>query len=189
LLLDPELIEASVSLTLRRAERGQADAAFVTARSLVERRPESGIARLDAGSQWSQYAEAVAFLRQGRREDARRSVSAEAAGPFLEACLDGRPPSEDDRRAMIDGALQSGDGEQMYYVGAAAALCGDRDASLELLEQAVEHNFCVAPPMDRDLAFADVRALPQFAAVHAAGLACHEGFKAVVTSSGGIPTN
>jgi len=51
-------------------------------------------------------------------------------------------------------------------------------SSLRLLRLAVQGNYCSWPAMDSDPFFASVRAMPDFAAIRAAGMACQQNFLA-----------
>ncbi len=58
------------------------------------------------------------------------------------------------------------------------AYCGAGDEALRLLRDAVEHNYCSYPAMDKEPLFDLIRHRPEFAAARSAGIACQKNFLA-----------
>jgi serine/threonine protein kinase/TolB-like protein len=104
--------------------------------------------RLDAGSEWANYALPYLLLREGEVTEAREAVKKMAATrlfhrDLLQACLSG-PPSELDRIAHEDetGTPSEADPETIYDQGAILAYCGKKDAAFHMLATAIEQNYC-----------------------------------------------
>jgi serine/threonine protein kinase/TolB-like protein len=104
--------------------------------------------RLDAGSEWANYALPYLLLREGEVTGAREAVKKMAATrlfhrDLLQACLSG-PPSELDRIAHEDetGTPSEADPETIYDQGAILAYCGKKDAAFHMLATAIEQNYC-----------------------------------------------
>ncbi len=104
--------------------------------------------RLDAGSEYANYALPSLLLREGKVAEAREAVKKVAATPLfhrdlLQACLVG-PSSELERIAHADetGMPAEPDPEIVYYQGAILAYCGKKDAAFHMLKIAVEQNYC-----------------------------------------------
>jgi tetratricopeptide (TPR) repeat protein len=104
--------------------------------------------RLDAGSEYANYALPYLLLREGKVTEAREAVKKMAAArlfhrDLLQACLSG-PPSELDRIAHEDetGTPSDADPELVYDQGAILAYCGKKDAAFHMLTTAIEQNYC-----------------------------------------------
>jgi hypothetical protein len=72
----------------------------------------------------------------------------------------------------------SDDPEANYLAAANLAYCGRATMALSFLKKAIEGNYCSYPAMDSDPFFANVRAVPDFAGIRAAGMACQQKFLA-----------
>ena len=103
--------------------------------------------RLDAGSEYANYALPFLLLREGKVMEAREAIKKMAATrlfhrDLLQACLSG-PPSELDRIAHEDQTgMASDDPELVYDQGAILAYCGKNDAAFHMLTTAIEQNYC-----------------------------------------------
>ena len=104
--------------------------------------------RLDAGSEYANYALPYLLLREGKVTEAREAVKKMATTrvfhrDLLQACLSG-PPSELDRIAHEDqtGTPSESDPELVYDQGAILAYCGKKDAAFHMLTTAIEQNYC-----------------------------------------------
>jgi tetratricopeptide (TPR) repeat protein len=105
--------------------------------------------RLDAGSEWSQYATPSLRLRQGKIVDAREAVKKMPTTPryhrdLLESCLQLRPASDLDKFAQeAETNLPTDpDPETWYYQGAIFAFCGKKQAAIHMFESAIAQNYC-----------------------------------------------
>jgi eukaryotic-like serine/threonine-protein kinase len=137
--------------------------------------------RLDAGSEWWEGAMADVLLRQEKFEEALRTAtdSMYSGRDLLEACLHNK---RDRIAVLVKGldalAMSVPDPEPKYFQGAQDAFCGARENALRMLRVAVEKNYCAYPAIDRDPFFADLRGLPEFAAIRSAGIECQNKFLA-----------
>jgi hypothetical protein len=95
---------------------------------------------------------------------------------MLPACIEHQPPQE--IAALAANVQTSEDPEANYLAVANLAYCGQNKEALRLLRLAVEGNYCSWPAMDSDPFFAGVRAMPEFAAIRAAGIAYQQNFLA-----------
>lgn len=137
--------------------------------------------RLDAGSEWSAYALPSLLLREGKTAEAKDAVKHMPAAPryhrdLLEACLGVRPPGDLDRIAK---ELQANEGseldpEQVYIQGSLLGYCGKDDAALNLLQSAVERNYCAYANLLNDPLLEKLRANQAFNKVLTAARACTE---------------
>jgi serine/threonine protein kinase/tetratricopeptide (TPR) repeat protein len=105
--------------------------------------------RLDAGSEWSQYATPSLLLREGKIMDARDAVKKMPMTPryhrdLLESCLQLRPASDLDNFAQeAETNLPTDpDPETWYYQGAIFAFCGKKQAAIHMFESAIAQNYC-----------------------------------------------
>ena len=137
--------------------------------------------RLDAGSEWAAYVTPSLLLREGKIAEAREAVKRMPSAPryhrdLLEACVQLRPPAELDRIAheleTNQGSEQ--DPEILYYEGAILGYCGKKQAALDLLQNAVERNFCAYSNLLNDPLLEKLRADPGFNTVLASAKQCVE---------------
>lgn len=140
--------------------------------------------RLDAGSEWANYATPSLLLREGRVDDARLAVKQMSTNPryhrdLLEACLGLRPASELDRIAQQDETSlpEGSDPEPWYYQGAILAHCGKNDAALHMLTTAVEANYCAYSALLSDPLLGKLRSDPRFDQVLTAAARCQEALR------------
>jgi serine/threonine protein kinase len=116
----------------------------------LSRFPRAGdFIRLDAGSEWANYAMPLLFLREGKVEEARKEVKQMSTLPhyhrdLLEACLGLRPPNELDNLARQVETTEptDADPENAYYQASVLAFCGKRSAAVYLLKFAISHDYC-----------------------------------------------
>jgi len=146
--------------------------------------------RLDAGSEWANYAMPSILLREGKIAEARDAVkhmpmTARYHRDLLEACLGLRPASELDRIAHDDetNLPTDPDPEVWYYQGAILAYCGKKAAALHMLQTAVEQNYCAYSNMLTDPLLAKLRTETGFDKVLTAAGACQEAVRSSATSS------
>ena len=95
---------------------------------------------------------------------------------MLPACIQRRSPQG--IAALAANVQTSEDPEANYLAAANLAFCGQNKQALRLLRLAVQGNYCSWPAMESDPFFASVRAMPEFAAIRAAGMACQQNFLA-----------
>ena len=70
----------------------------------------------------------------------------------------------------------AGPPEPRYWIAAYATYCGIEKTALTLLREAVAHNYCAYPAMDRDVAFAPLHQNPEFATIRLAAMECQKRF-------------
>jgi serine/threonine protein kinase/tetratricopeptide (TPR) repeat protein len=146
--------------------------------------------RLDAGSEWAAYVLPSILLREGKTAEAREAVKQMATAPryhrdLLEACLQLRPPAELDRIAQELQANRAAeaDPEILYFEGALLAYCGKKQAGLDLLQSAVERNYCAYSNLISDPLLAKLRADPAINQVLTSASQCQEA----VRSASAVP--
>jgi hypothetical protein len=120
------------------------------------------------------------LVRQGKDNEALQLGLAHtpewASYGLLIACLQRRPSME--IRAAAEAIQPSNDPEMNYLSAGHLAYCGQPDAALEMLRQAIKGNYCSYPAIDTDPLFASLRTKPEFQKIRAAGLACQNDFLA-----------
>jgi hypothetical protein len=135
--------------------------------------------RLDAGSEWANYAVPSILLREGKVAEAKEAVKRMPTNPryhrdLLEAALGLRPQADLDRMAQdAETSLPSEpDPEISYYQGAILASCGKNKAALHLLRTAVELNYCSYSNLLSDPMLAKLHSDPEFNKVLTAASQC-----------------
>ena len=136
--------------------------------------------RLDAGSEWANYATPSLLLREGKIAEAKEAVKRMSSTPhyhrdLLQACLMG-PESELNRMAQEaeTGQPTDPDPELSYYQGAIFAYCGKNAAALRLLQDAVEANYCAYSNLISDPLLAKLRSEKGFDEVLTAAHQCQQ---------------
>ena len=147
--------------------------------------------RLDAGSEWAAYVLPSILLREGKIAEANEAVRQMSTAPryhrdLLEACLQLRPASELDRIAqeLETNQAAEADPEILYYEGALLGYCGKRQAALNLLQSAVERNYCAYSNIVSDPLLAKLRADPGIDKVLTSGRECQEAVRSPSNASG-----
>jgi serine/threonine protein kinase len=125
--------------------------------------------QLDAGSEWAAYVTPSLLLREGKIAEAREAVKKMPTAPryhrdLLEACLQLRPASDLDRIAQLaeTNLPIDPDPELWYYQGALLAYCGQKAAGFQLLQHAIEQNYCAHSNLLSDPLLATARSSPGF---------------------------
>jgi eukaryotic-like serine/threonine-protein kinase len=143
--------------------------------------------RLDAGSEWAAYVTPSLLLREGNVAEARAAVEHMPTAPryhrdLLEACLGMRPEADLDRiaRDLVTNQVNELDPELLYYEGSWLGYCGKNQAALQLLQSAVERNYCAYANLLNDPLLAKLRADPAFDKVLTEASACQEAVKSKV---------
>jgi hypothetical protein len=72
--------------------------------------------------------------------------------------------------------VSSRDPEFLYQNAEASAFCGQQDAALTELHQAIQQNYCSYPAMDKDPLFDPIRQRTEFAELRQAGMQCQQNF-------------
>ncbi len=140
--------------------------------------------QLDAGSEWAAYVTPSVLLREGKIAEAREAVKKMPAAPryhrdLPEACLQLRPASELERiahEAETDLPTDP-DPELWYYQGAILAYCGQKTAGFQLLQHAIEQNYCSHSNLLSDPLLAKVRSSPGFNDLLIASTACQRSMR------------
>jgi TolB-like protein len=134
--------------------------------------------RLDAGSEFSRWNEALILLRQGKVKQAaelmptnipgRAALAAAAAGRMQEAAVIARK--------VLPELLATRDSEQKYDYAAWTGFVGEREGALQLLRKAVQENYCGAVAAEKDPLYANLRSSPEFPQIMNQARLCRERF-------------
>jgi tetratricopeptide (TPR) repeat protein len=134
--------------------------------------------QLDRGSDFVKALTIDMLARQDRPQEALQIGAPEIPGwksyGVLRACLGGAPSSE--ITALAGSVSASDDPELNYFAAAHLAYCGQTAMALNLLNRAIDGNYCSYPSMEHDPLFARIRAMPEYSKTLAAGRACQERF-------------
>src|SRR5215471_2310761 len=140
--------------------------------------------QLDAGSEWASYVTPSLLLRSGKIPEAREAVRKMPTAQryhrdLLEACLQLRPASDLDRIAHeAQTTLPSDpDPEIWYYQGAILAFCGKKDASFQMMQHAIEQNYCARSNLLNDPLLVRVRNNPGFNDLLIAAASCQRAMQ------------
>jgi tetratricopeptide (TPR) repeat protein len=140
---------------------------------------------LDAGSEWAAWVTPYVYLAAGNVAQARESAKSVAKAPayhreLLVACTQAQRPADMDRivREAEASVMTEPDPEGWYHVGALMAYCGQKDAALRLLKDAVQQNYCAYSALLADPLLKSLRKETAFNEVLAAGSKCQESLKA-----------
>jgi len=139
--------------------------------------------RLEAGNDFEKGGEVEVLVRQGKQDAALQVVRTMGMEPFygrqlLEPCLQHRPP------AVIAAAGQpihlatmaQHDPFPKYNLSAWNSFCNQPALSIVELRLAIEQNYCAYPQMETDPLLENMRRMPEFAEIRAAGIACQKRF-------------
>ena len=141
--------------------------------------------RLDAGSEWANYAMPSLLLREGKVEEARKAVKQMPTSPhyhrdLLEACLALRPPAELDRMAHEAETTEptETDPENAYYRASVLAYCGKKSAAVNLLKNAISHDYCAYSQLQFDPLLAKLRNTGEYDPLLASAKQCQQRYLA-----------
>jgi len=141
--------------------------------------------RLDAGSEWANRSTANILLGQGKVVEARQSIRKTSSTLLMgrdltQACIDPEQGSELGKIAQKTEAvtLTSADPEPQYIVGTLLAYCGQKDAALRMLRNAIAHNYCAYTGLQTDPLLAKLRQTTEFSALLSAAKECQNRFLA-----------
>ncbi len=142
--------------------------------------------QLEAGTEYERGSQVEILLRQGKQEAALNSLRSLESGAFyfsngralLEPCLQHRPPAQIAAGAQptFVALMADDDSYSKYVLSAWNSLCNQPDLSVRALRRAIEQNYCAYPQMETDPLMENVRKLPEYAELRAAGIACQNRF-------------
>ena len=141
--------------------------------------------RLDAGSEWANYAMPSLLLREGKVEDAREAVKHMPLAPhyhrdLFEACLNFRPASELDSVAhkIEANLLTEPDPEMAYYQGSILGYCGKEQVALDVIKNAISHDYCAYSQLQFDPMLVKLRGTSEYDPLLAAAKQCQQKYLA-----------
>ena len=139
--------------------------------------------RLEAGNDFEKGGEVEVLVRQGKQDAALQVVRTLGMEPFygrqlLEPCLQHRPPAEIAASAQpVHAATMAPDDPfPKYNLSAWNSFCNQPALSIVELRRAIEQNYCAYPQMETDPLLENMRKMPVFAELRAAGIACQKRF-------------
>ena len=142
-------------------------------------------ARLDSGLEWAARVTAFVLMGQGQMAEARQTIQRVSDDPLMgrdliQFCLDPQQTTQLHRatRKIETAALAGINAEPRYWVGAALSYCGQKDAALQLLRSAVEHNYCAYTALQTDPLLVRFRGTPEFGELLSAAKECQNRFLA-----------
>ena len=139
--------------------------------------------RTDAGSAWSTDFEWEIDVRQGKYQEALRTLvqaPPPARDPARQACSEHRPAAEIESRFRneVDRVSAGRDSESRFWTAADLAFCGQREPALRILQRSVELGYCCYPAVDTNPLLAGIRNAPEFAGIRTAAIECQKKFVA-----------
>jgi eukaryotic-like serine/threonine-protein kinase len=143
--------------------------------------------RLDAGSEWASYVTTSLLLREGKVDEAREAAKHIPTAPhyhanLLQACLQLRPAAELDTLARVaeTGPANDSDPELLYYQGSILSFGGKKNASLQMIKHAIEHDYCALSQLRSDSLLLNIRSTPEFSQLISAAANCQKKYLAGV---------
>jgi eukaryotic-like serine/threonine-protein kinase len=140
--------------------------------------------RLDPGSEWAAWITTYDRLAQGNVIKARESAKDVGKAQvyhrdLLAACVQPQRPPDIDRIAAETetSVMTELDPENWYRVGTLLAYCGQKEAALRLLRNAVQQNYCAYSPLLEDPLLKDLRKDTEFNQVLTAASNCQASLK------------
>jgi DNA-binding winged helix-turn-helix (wHTH) protein/TolB-like protein len=134
--------------------------------------------RKDLSSEFSKAHAIEIYLRQGRISDVLKVPAPKVPGwesyKMVQACAANAPQPE--IKSLAAQVHPDDDPEVTYFFAGHLAYCGQNAAAVQMLQRAIDGNYCSYPTMERDPLFDNIRNTPAFQKVRAAGIACHEDF-------------
>ena len=133
---------------------------------------------IDRNSDWSRRSRASMLVRRGRFAEAVQYAPAVARFDLVRAVLTHKPPGEIDTlvTAIKQNSFTVSDGEPSYGAAEVFAALGRHRDALEMLQLAVERNFCSYPALDLSPAFASMRSTPEFLQIRQSAMQCQQRF-------------
>jgi len=167
-MLDKSAHECDTALALDRGNY-QWRSCALTFMELGQLKRAMEFVHLDSGSEWAARSAAYVFLREGKLEEARRSIQKISAKPLMsrdlvQVCRDPLQTAALDRIAHASeaAALAAIDGEPRYQIGSLLAYCGKKDVGLRLLKSAIKQNYCAYGALQTDPLLVDMRGTSGF---------------------------
>ncbi len=183
-LLDESARECDAALALDQANYQIRSCSGVFAQ-LNQPERAMDFVRLDAGSQYAAMQTAAVLLGQAKVTEARQAIQRASGSPLvgrdlLETCFDPQRSSQCHAAAQKaeSAALAGTDVEPRYSVGALLSYCGQKDASVRLLRNAIEHNYCSYTALQKDPLLVKLRGTSEFSGLLSAAKACQNRFLA-----------
>ncbi len=146
--------------------------------------------RLDAGSEWASYITTSLLLREGKVEEAREAAKQIPTAPhyhanLLLACLQLRPEAELDAlaRTAESSPPNDSDPELLYYQGSILSFGGKKNASVQMIKHAIEHDYCAASQLRSDPLLVNIRGTPEFSQLVSAAANCQKKYLAGVNET------
>jgi TolB-like protein/predicted Ser/Thr protein kinase len=141
--------------------------------------------RLDAGSEWSNNAEVMILLREGRKSEALERLRQLPESPFfhtraLEACYSApKPPGSDQLLEQTQKEIIAyRDPEPRYSYAGSFNVCLGNDFTARLVKSAIEGGYCSYDFLPLDTLMAAFRKTPEYPAVLAQAKQCRDRFLA-----------
>ena len=141
--------------------------------------------RLDAGSEWASYVTTSLLLREGKVEEAREAAKHIPTAPhyhsnLVQACLHLRAEAELDTlaHAAETGPSNDSDPELLYYQGSILSFGGRKNASLQMIKRAIEHDYCSLSQLRSDPLLVNIRSTPEFPPLISAAANCQKKYLA-----------
>ena len=139
--------------------------------------------RLDAGSEWSNNAETIILLRQGKTTEALERLRRLPESPFfhtraIEACYSTpKPPGADQLLRQAEKELFAyNDPEPRYSQAGVFNACLGNDFTARLVKSAIEGGFCAFDYLQLDPLMAGFRKAPEYPALLAQAKQCRDRF-------------
>jgi serine/threonine protein kinase/tetratricopeptide (TPR) repeat protein len=139
--------------------------------------------RLDAGSEWANYATPLLFLREGKVGEARKAVKQMSTLPhyhrdLVEACLGLLPINELDSLAHRAETTEptDADPENAYYQASVLAFCSKKSAAVYLLKNAISHDYCAYEQLQFDPLLVKLRGSSEYDPLLAAAKQCQQRY-------------
>ena len=183
-LLDEAAHECDSALALDRANYQIRSCSGVFAQ-LDQPQRAMDFVRLDAGSQYAAMQTAAVLLGQGKVTEARQAIQKASESPLvgrdlLQTCFDPQRSSQCHTAAQKaeTTALAGTDVEPRYSVGALLSYCGQKDASVRLLRNAIEHNYCAYTALQKDPLLVKLRRTSEFSGLLSSAKDCQNRFLA-----------
>ena len=168
-MLEQSARECDIAMALDRGNY-QFRSCSLTLMELNQPKRAMDFAQLDSGSEWAANRTAYILLQEGKLAEARQTIPKTSSSTqwdrerdLLLACTDPSQVSQLDgiaHKAKLT-ALNGTDSEAQYQVGRMLAYCGQKDAALRLLKNAIGHNYCAYTALQTDPLLAKLRGSPE----------------------------
>lgn len=140
-------------------------------------------ANLDAGSDFGTFMTIASLMREGKLDEARTVLPRLSNNPFymhnfVGACLEGRSGPEYDRLSQeLENSLTGvPDPEPRFFRGLTAIYCRQPERGWQMIEAALQKNYCAYEALQNDPLLAKSRETPEYRKVLAEAKACEDRF-------------